>query len=194
MAWYHHLLRSPFVPAAPAALPDPAPTPQQPQITRLHPSRVRSFAAGTPSRLTAGFVTANSSLDADLLVSLNTLRARSRHLTQNNPYGVKYLAMVSANIVGHQGFTLQARCIETKYLKTKALLVTTPDNIANRAIESAFAAWSARGVCEVTGKHSFSDLCRLFARTVAGDGEVLVRRLRGKSLNPFGYALRIRRP
>lgn len=191
MAWYHHLLRNPFVPAAPAALPDPAPPPQQPQITRLHPSRVRSFAAGTPSRLTAGFVTANSSLDADLLVSLNTLRARSRHLTQNNPYGVKYLAMVSANVVGHQGFTLQARCIETKYLKTKAQLVTTPDNIANRAIESAFAAWSARGVCEVTGKHAFADLCRLFARTVAGDGEVLVRRLRGKSLNPFGYALQI---
>lgn len=164
MAWYHHLLRNPFVPAtseSPAAVPGPAPDPASPQVTRLHPARVRSFAAGTPSRLTAGFVTANSSLDADLLVSLNTLRARSRSLTQNNPYGVKYLAMVSANVVGHQGFTLQARCIETKYLKTKAQLVTTPDNIANRAIEGAFAAWSSRGVCEVTGKHSFSDLCRL---------------------------------
>lgn len=194
MAWYHHLLRNPFLPsgsAAPTALTDPAPAPASPQVTRPHSSRVRSFAAGTPSRLTAGLVSANSSLDSDLLVSLNTLRARSRHLTQNNPYGVKYLAMVSANVVGHQGFTLQARCSESKYLKTKAKLVVTPDNIANRALEAAFAVWSERGTCEVTGKHSFADLCRLFARTVAGDGEVLVRRLRGKTLNAFGYALQI---
>lgn len=158
---------------------------------RLRPARVRSFQAGTPSRLTAAFLSTNTSIDSDLLASLETLRARSRSLTQNNPYGTKYLAMVAANVVGHQGFSLQARCTETSYLKTQSKIVTTPDNAANRAIESAFAAWCSRGVCDVTGQHSFNDLCRLFIRTAAGDGEVIVRRIRSNSLNRFGYALQI---
>ena len=151
--------------------------------------RVRSFAGGTPSRLTANFVTTNTSIDADLHRGLDILRARSRALSQNNPYGAKFLKMVGANVVGHQGFTLQARAADVKIVASAP--VSTPDTWAKRAIEAAFASWSRRGTCEITGQLSFDDLCRVFARTVACDGEVLLRKVFGKGVNDFGYALQI---
>lgn len=140
----------------------------------------RSFSGGLPSRLTSGFNAFNTSLDADLYTALNTLRARSRQLTQNNPYGQKFLRMVASNVVG-QGFTLQNRAMDG----------AKPDTVDAKSIETAFAAWSRRGVCDVTGQLSFAELCRLVMRTVACDGEVLIRKVRGRGVNKFGYALQI---
>ncbi len=140
----------------------------------------RSFSGGLPSRLTGSFNAFNTSLDADLYTTLNTLRARSRQLTQNNPYAQKFLRMVASNVVG-QGFTLQNRAQDKGQ----------PDQIDSKAIESSFAAWSRRGQCDVTGQLAFSELCRLILRTVAQDGEVLIRRVRGRKVNKFGFALQI---
>lgn len=163
--------------------PDAAPGPSRIQKAR------RSFSGGMASRLTAGFVASNTSIDADLFASLDTLRARSRQLAQNNPYAAKFLNMVQANVVGRQGFTLQARAADTKIVSGAP--VSVPDGMANRAIERAFAKWSRAGVCEVTGKHSFRDLCKIALRAIACDGEVLIRRIRNNGLNDFGYALQI---
>jgi lambda family phage portal protein len=146
-----------------------------------HGMQQRSFSGGLPSRLTGSFTPFNTSLDADLYTSLLTLRARSRHLTQNNPYGQKFLRMVASNVVG-QGFTLYSRAQDNK---------SNPDVIDIKSIEQAFTAWSRRGTCDVTGQLSFPELCRLVLRTVAADGEVLIRKVRGKGANKFGYALQV---
>ena len=140
----------------------------------------RSFTGGLPSRLTGGFNAFNTSLDSDLFGALNTLRARSRQLTQNNPYGQKFLRMVASNVVG-QGFTLQNRAMDKGQ----------PDTVDAKSIENAFAYWSRRGQCDITGQLSFAELCRLIMRTVACDGEVLIRKVRGKKVNKFGYALQM---
>lgn len=140
----------------------------------------RSFQGGITSRLTAGFNAYNTSIDTDLQMSLNVLRARSRQLIQNNPYGQKFVRMVASNVVG-QGFTLQNR----------SMTGSKPDTMDSKAIESAFASWSRRGNCEVTGQLSFAELCRLVMRTVACDGEVLIRKVRGRGVNAFGFALQI---
>jgi lambda family phage portal protein len=142
----------------------------------------RNFVAGTPSRTTGNWVATNTSIDQDLRVALATLRARSRNLAQNNPYAAKFLKMVATNVVGHTGFTLQAQVTDPN---------GTVDDSANDAIESAFTEWSRRGTCDVTGQLSFADACRLMIKTVACDGEVLLRRVRGKGVNKFGYALQI---
>jgi len=132
--------------------PPPARLRGMPVEARLHQSRVRSFAGGAPSRLTANFIATNTSLDADLYAALDTLRARSRALAQNNPYGAKFLKMVAANVVGAQGFTLQARAADIKIANGKPLSI--PDAMANRAIEAAFAEWSQIGICDLSGKLS----------------------------------------
>lgn len=153
------------------------------------PQRVRSFAGGTPSRLTAGFMATNTSIDADLYAGLETMRARCRQLSQNNPYGKKFLSMVASNVVGHQGFVLQARAADTKIVAGK--VVKTTDSLANRAIESSHADWSKQGVCDTTGTLDFSSLCRVLIRAIACDGEALVRVHRARGLNAFGYQLQL---
>jgi lambda family phage portal protein len=150
------------------------------RVANFKANQQRNFSAGLPNRLTGNFNAFNTSLDTDLFTGLNTLRARSRQLTQNNPYGQKFLRMVASNVVG-QGFTLLNRASDNG----------KPDTVDAKSIENAFSAWSRRGVCDVTGQLSFQELCRLILRTVACDGEVLIRKVRGKGVNKFGYSLQI---
>lgn len=49
------------------------------------------------------------------------------------------------------------------------------DNLANQAIEQAFKRWTRRGICEVSDSMSFADVQRLLIRSIACDGEALVR-------------------
>lgn len=143
----------------------------------------RDFAAAQLSRLTGGWSSSNVSANADLYRSLDTLRARSRDLCNNNDYAKRFLGMVAANVVGGTGFTLQARVYDKPGV---------PDTGANDAIEAAFDRWSKRGVCDVTGRLSFRDVQQLVAKAAARDGEALVRKVRGKAAgNPFGYALQL---
>lgn len=143
----------------------------------------RDFAAAQLSRLTGGWSTSNISANADLFRNLDILRARSRDLCNNNDYGKRFLGMVSANVVGGTGFTLQSRIYDTP---------DKPDDAANAAVESAWAKWCRRGVCDVSGRMSFRDIQILLAKACARDGEALVRKVRGRaSGNPFGFALQV---
>lgn len=142
---------------------------------------LRRFEAAQGSRLNFGWNSANIKLDGELRSDLAPLRARSRDLSINNDYARKFLDMMTANVVGPNGFTLQSQ-------------VTDPggasDTLARRAIEDGFWNWGRAGECETSAKLSFADFCRLYIRTVARDGEVLVRRVRDKRFT-FGYRLQM---
>lgn len=143
----------------------------------------RDFAAGSSGRLLANWNAQNISLNADLYRNLDKLRARSRDLCKNNDYAKRFLGMVAANVVGGTGVGLQARIYDSPKV---------PDAGANSAVERAFSAWSAKGVCDVTGRLSFRQLQVLAAKTAARDGEALVRIIRGSSSgNAFGFALQV---
>lgn len=143
----------------------------------------RDFAAAVHSRLTMGWNSQNISANADLYRNLDTLRARSRDLCNNNDYGKRFLGMVAANVVGGSGVMLQARIYDKP---------GKPDSGANDAVETAWAAWGKRGACDVTGRLSWRDVQIQVIKTVARDGEALVRKIRGKSAgNAAGYALQV---
>ncbi len=143
----------------------------------------RRFDGARVSRLTAGWATQGTALDAELAMDLAALRARARDLSINNDYARKFLQMVGSNVVGPQGFGLQALAADPAPAKT-------PDRLARMVIEEAFASWSRAGECDVTGRTGFADLCRLLARTVARDGEALVRCVRDRRF-AFGYRLQL---
>ena len=148
----------------------------------VRPAR-RDFAASAFTRLTAGWNSTNTSANVDLFRGLDTLRARSRDLCANNDYGRRFLGMVGANVVGGTGVILQARIYDKP---------GQPDEGANGAIETAWAKWGARGSCDVTGRLSWRDVQMMVIRAVARDGEVLVRKIIGKSAgNGVGYALQV---
>lgn len=140
----------------------------------------RSFMAGLSNRLAADWVSHNSSPDRDIERSLPKMRARSRELANNNPYAKKYLSLCSQNVVGESGIQLQSRIKSVKSSVVKQY---------NRTIEDAFARWGEPGVCDVTGKLSWLDCQRLFIKTVARDGEVLIRKIVGD--NDFGFAIQL---
>ena len=141
----------------------------------------RSFEAAKSSRLNSGWSTANTKIDAELRGDLTALRARARDLSINNDYARKFLAMMTDNVVGPNGFTLQSQVADPS---GKA------DSLARQAIETAFWNWGRAGECETSAKMAFADFCRLYIRTVARDGEVLVRRVRDRKFT-FGYRLQM---
>lgn len=147
--------------------------------------RSADYAAGALNRLTAGMASYSLSANQEIYRSLRTIRARSRELARDNAHAKKFLQMVENNVIGPDGIMLQNRAAD--YVNGQAVL----DKVANSQIERAFRDWSKRGTAEITGKMSFPALQRLIIRTMARDGEVLVRRVRGSGVNAYGYTLQM---
>lgn len=141
------------------------------------------FTAATHDRLTASWLAGSRAINDELRSDLDALRARARDLSKNNDYARKFLRMVSRNVIGPTGFTLQARVQDGP---------KKPDSLANGAIELAYFKWAKRGSAEITGRMSFADACRATAVAVARDGEALVRMIRGPEAgNPEGFAIQL---
>ena len=149
---------------------------------RRPPSRARrSYNAAMVDRLTADWTTINKTAKAELRYALKSLRARSRELARNNDYARKFLKMVGSNVVGPQGIKLQVRARDDN---------GKLDGFANDLIEKHFMRWGRPGSCTVDGKLGWMDAQRLFIESVARDGEVLVRKVRGRAArNDYGFAL-----
>jgi lambda family phage portal protein len=143
----------------------------------------RSFQAARLDRFTASWLAATDSINRELRGDLDRLRARARQTGKDNEYGRKYIAMCGANIVGPNGFNLQARAARDN---------GEPDEADNAAIEAAFYDWARKGVCEVSGRVSFNDLCRTVIAGMPTDGEFLIRMVRGAAAgNKYGFALQL---
>jgi lambda family phage portal protein len=91
--------------------------------------------------------------------------------------------MLQANVIGDRGIELQARITD---------MDGRADTVRNRALEEAWKRWGERGNCEVTGKHTWQSLQALFIKTLAIDGELLIRRvIGGEVAEPFGFKLQL---
>lgn len=141
--------------------------------------QLRRFAgARVDNTSSQWFATANS-INQELRSDLDLLRRRARELANNNDYAAKFVGMVKDNIIGHSGIRLQMRVEDSP---------TKPDNMANDAIEAAWAEWCA--VADVAGQMSFTDMCAHLVGSLPSDGEFLVRIVRGADAgNRFGFAL-----
>lgn len=165
----------------------PKQAPQQKTVTRYVPVAVpmqRKFDGAKVDRLSSSWTVFSGSMDYELRTQLNNLRARARDLTQNNPYARKFVQQCSSNVVGPTGFDLKVRISETDANGKEKL-----DKLASDAIKKAFWQWAKRGNCDVTGYHSFFDLQNLYIKTMARDGEILIRKVLGKDAGPFGFQM-----
>lgn len=153
----------------------------------VHNQAIRSFAAAQISRLTSTWVSSSQSMDWELTKSLRILQARSREQSINNDYVRKFLQMAATNVVGPSGFRLRVRVQESVSQDGKIKY----DMMASRAIETAFWDWARRGNCDVTGKHSFYDICNLFIKGAAREGEVLIKKVYGAQAGKYGFQLQV---
>lgn len=145
-------------------------------------ARRNIFSGVSTDRLYSSWTTTNYSADNELYNSLKTLRARSRELERNNDYAKKFLRMVRSNIAGQNGIRLQSQVLSDNG--------KSADESARVKIEEGFEQWSRKGVCDVTGAYSFRDIQKLAASTMARDGEIFIRLVRGFD-NPFRFAVQL---
>lgn len=150
---------------------------------KLPPRRRRTFTAGVVNRLTADWNIYDTLIDADIYSAMPVIRARARDLCQNNDYARKYLLLCRMNIAGPTGFRFEPNVKEGG----------KPDKVANLKIAEAWADWSKREHCTVTGRLSFRQVQHLLVKSLARDGEYLVRKVRGPQFK-YGYALQILEP
>ncbi len=147
---------------------------------KKEPVKKKNFEGAKFVNSLYSWAVSNLSADSEISGNISILRARSRDLARNNDYVKKFLRMVKTNVVG-KGIKLQSKA----KLKNGDL-----DKRANELIESAFKDWSKRGVCDVTGKYSFTDIQKLVISQMALDGEVFIRMVKGFN-NKYKFALQL---
>ena len=148
--------------------------------TKTQPTmQLRRFAGARVDNTSSQWLATANSINQELRYDLDLLRRRARELANNNDYAAKFVGMVKDNIIGHSGMRLQMRVEDSP---------TKPDNMANDAIEAAWAEWCM--VADVAGQMSFTDMCAHLVGSLPSDGEFLVRIVRGADAgNRFGFAL-----
>jgi lambda family phage portal protein len=147
------------------------------------PKSSRAYAAARVDRLTADWISSTTSQDAESRLSIRILRDRSRQLERDNDYIGAALRLIENNVIG-RGINFQA---QVKMQRGSKL-----NNDINDAIEYAFEKWARKGSCHTGGTLSFKDIERLVIRSIARDGDVLVRMIKrpfGKSKVPFALEL-----
>lgn len=140
-----------------------------------------SFGGASQSRLTADW--AFSILDANKELNageLTILRGRSRRLVNSNDYAAGFIGLLERNVIGSNGIALQA------VLKGNG---DELDDAANQELERAWGKWGELGNPTTCGRMSWIDVQKLAVRTLATDGEVFLRKVRGFAHNRFGFAL-----
>ncbi|WP_052454747.1 phage portal protein [Rickettsia hoogstraalii] len=139
----------------------------------------RGYEAAAINRLTSDWITSGLSADAQLYRSLRLLRNRSRELCINNDYACRFLKRTSTNVIGSSGIKLQVRATDNNgnFL----------NNLNNQIMEK-FEKWSSKGNVTACGKLSWIDCQRLFLESMARDGEVILRLLKGFD-NEFSFTL-----
>lgn len=139
----------------------------------------RGFSAAGVGRLLADFQSQSKSIDEEIRFNLQLLRNRCREAERNNPYIRRYLQTLQTNVIGANGITVQVRGRNPN---------GDFDTNGNASIENEWYKWGQRGNCTVDGKLSWKDCQNLVIKTLARDGEVLIYRVRDKTLK-YGYAL-----
>lgn len=151
----------------------------------------RGFEAAKISRLTSDWRVAEDYIDNTIYNDIKRIRGLSRDLSLNNDYYKRYLSLHVNNVVGPNGFKLKVTGYD--YYYENNILKYNLDTVGNQLIEEHFNTWGKEKLCEVTKKYSFNDLCRVIDESLVRDGEVLIREIKNKSVNKYGYSLQILR-
>lgn len=147
----------------------------------------RGYDAAAISRLYSDWVNSADGPNTETRLSLAILRARSRNLANNNDHVKRFLSLLTQNVIGDMGIRMLPDARNER---------GEPDNDANTKIANAWYDWCRKGICTADGRLSFRDAQILALKTVARDGENLVKHIRGEheAGNLFAYAIQLLEP
>jgi lambda family phage portal protein len=142
----------------------------------------RSYEGAQGGRLTLDWITTGQSSNEELKVSLKTLRERCREMERNDDIARGFFGLLENNVLGEGGIALQMKVADPS---------GKLDESANDRIEWAWWKWGRVGVPTICGRHSWRDLKAVVLRSLARDGEVLIRKHPGWSGSKYGFALEV---
>ena len=152
-------------------------------LTPTRPRRVREYESAKSSRLTNDWVRSNLTADAEIYRSIVRLVDRSREMERNNDWMRGVYRSLENNVIGHAGIALQMKISDQD---------ETPDTFANKAIEDGWKDWGLEENCTLSADFTWLGLQQLMLRSVARDGNVFIRKVRGNSArNSYKYALQL---
>lgn len=135
------------------------------------------FDGADVNRLLSDWVTLKMHPDDESRFNLDRLKVRARDLERNSPLAKNFLRLVSVNVIGPHGFAFSARVRDNSGQLNTWI---------NERLEQAWERW---GECPTLDrKLDLAAFSRLALRTVARDGEILIRKWRGPH-NDFGFAI-----
>lgn len=146
----------------------------------------RSYAGANYDRLTEDFLAPLTTGDAEMRTRIRTLRQRARELERNEPYSRRFLGRLEDNIYDHHGITF--RSLAGDWRRINGRLVFKIDDSDAAIIEEAYERWRRNPY--VTGDMDLNEGGRLSLRSVARDGDMLIRPVYGKRWND-GIALQL---
>ena len=140
--------------------------------------KAQHFEGAKVGRFTGDWITRNASLDSLLESGLLKLRARSRHLVDNNPYANALIQQTVSNMVGEKGFTLKVEA------KRKGGGV---DKTASKAVGEAWKEFCRAENFTVTGDITEQQFDCLMVKSIATFGGGLARIVKQHD-NAFNFA------
>lgn len=152
----------------------------------------RGYNATQAGRLYADWFAHATSSDAEIRGSIRRLIDRSRDLERNNDYQRGFLLSLERNVLGAIRNDLRMDCGQMGPGARGSPPVWQPDRSASAQIEDAWKEWGKKGTCTVCGRYSWRDVKRIALRSMARDGNALIRKVRGDAArNRFGFALQL---
>lgn len=150
---------------------------------RAHPRAAhhKRFAVARNKRLGPKVFGQGLSADESLRRDVIGVRVASRAAGEDDSYARRYLSMVQTHVVGDKGFAFQS-LVKGRDGKL--------DKNANNIIEQAWREFCELGVGEISGRLSMVEADELIVKTVAQDGDLLIRHVWGRE-NKFGYSIQL---
>ena len=157
---------------------------------KAFPIFARNYAGAGTGRLLNDFLGGSSSADKEIRPAIRKLRDRCRQLARNEPVAAKALQIFRTQVVGDRGLNLQVRA---RNLPRPGQVQGSLDSSGNDIVERNWKEWTRKGICEISGRHSWIDAQQLVMTSLIRDGEVLVKHIRNAD-NKFGYAIQFLEP
>jgi lambda family phage portal protein len=143
----------------------------------------RNFFDSDVESLMPSWATQATPTDYELSQQKEKMRARSRELAMQNPYGKKFLSLMRSNIVGPKGVICEPQVMRGASQNSQ------PDEIANAALSRAWEEFT-HTECDYSGIHSLIDLSNMAVSSLPTDGEFIFREYKGRDAGKFGYQLK----
>ncbi|NRA68571.1 MAG: phage portal protein [Pseudobacteriovorax sp.] len=142
-------------------------------------------AAELEDRIVGLWKSFNIDYNSELSGSIARIRDRARDLCHNNDYAARYLSILQTEVIGEKGIQLNSNVKVGSEQQRKEL---------NDDIEAHWKRWGEKGSCEITGKYSFVEFQKIVMSSLARDGEVIIKKIRGADNNPYSYSLQLLDP